>query len=92
MKFLVLKNEDIQKCTSSFEKEVLGGICTEIACTREVSGKSKNTYLVVNTDEPYAGQVADLIEAGEKRKGTWDHGDKTLREVMGIAECTATRF
>lgn len=45
-----------------------------------------NTYLVVNTDEPYAGIVADLIEQGEKKKGTWDHGQATLRQVMGIKE------
>ena len=45
------------------------------------SGKK---YLVVNIDEPYAGQVADLIEAEERRKGTWEHGNKSLREVMEI--------
>lgn len=47
------------------------------------SGKK---YLVVNVDESYAGQVADLIEAEERRKGTWEHGQKTMREVMGIAQ------
>lgn len=41
-------------------------------------------YLVVNIDEPYAGQVADLIEAEERRKGTWEYGEKNMREVMGI--------
>ena len=45
-----------------------------------------NTYLVVNADEPYAGRVADIIEACERAKGTWDHGDHSLREVMDIAE------
>ncbi len=43
-------------------------------------------YLVVNVDEPYAGQVADLIEAEERRKGTWEHGNKTMREIMGILD------
>ena len=45
-----------------------------------------NTYLVVNADEPYAGRVADIVEACERAKGTWDHGDHSLREVMDIAE------
>ena len=45
------------------------------------SGKS---YLVVNTDEPYSGKVADLIEAEERKKGTWEHGEKSCREVMKI--------
>ena len=44
-----------------------------------------NTYLVVNTDEPYAGRVADMIETCERTKGTWDHADQSLREVMGIS-------
>jgi hypothetical protein len=53
---------------------------------RRTDGKdiTGHTYLIVNTDEPYAGEVADLIEAGERAKGTWDHGDKNLRQVMGI--------
>ncbi len=45
---------------------------------------SENCYLVVNIDEPYAGIVADLIEIEERRKGTWEHGDKTMREVSGM--------
>lgn len=31
-----------------------------------------NTYLVVNTDEPYAEQVFELIRDNETAKGTWD--------------------
>lgn len=45
---------------------------------------SDKKYLVINVDEPYAGQVAVLIETEERRKGTWEHGNKTMREVMGI--------
>jgi len=40
-------------------------------------------YMVVNIDEPYAGLVADMIENNERLKGTWEHGDRTMREVMG---------
>ncbi len=39
------------------------------------SGKilpSDNKYLIVNTDEPYAEQVFDLIKHHELEKGTWD--------------------
>ena len=50
---------------------------------KDISG---NSYLVVNVDEPYAGEVADMIEKHERSKGTWEHGDKSLREVMNIKE------
>lgn len=45
---------------------------------------SNEKYLVVNVDEPYAGTVADLIEFYERKKGTWEHGDKSIREIIGI--------
>jgi len=42
-------------------------------------------YLIVNTKEPYAGLVADLIESEERCKNTWEHGeDKSMRSIMGI--------
>ena len=44
----------------------------------------EKSYLVVNVDEQYAGKVADLIEQEERQKGTWDHGEKSCREVMSI--------
>ncbi|MEN6349318.1 MAG: hypothetical protein ABFD08_07995 [Syntrophomonas sp.] len=47
-------------------------------------GKSLYNYLVVNTDESYAGEVADHIEAHERAKGTWEH-DGSLREFIGIS-------
>lgn len=48
---------------------------------KDISG---NTYLVINTDEPYAGEIADIIELNERKSGRWEHGEKSLREVMGI--------
>ena len=38
---------------------------------------SNEKYLLVNINEPYAGIVADLIEAEERRCGTWEYGNKT---------------
>lgn len=84
LKYLVLKNEDMSRYLSQWAS---GGIyywAEQIARARLDEGKGLNTYLVVNTDEPYAGEVADLIEAHERAKGTWDHGVQSLREVMGI--------
>lgn len=87
MKFLVLKNEDIEKYTGNLFKAALSKAINSIRQGRSLEDKSTdNTYLVINVDEPYAGIVADLIESEEKRKGTWDHGEKSMREVIGIEE------
>lgn len=87
MKYLVLKNEDIERYTGNLSKAAINKACTLIKNGRMLDNKPvNNCYLVVNTDELYAGRVADIIETGEKAKGTWDHGDKTLREVMGISQ------
>lgn len=48
-------------------------------------GNSNNKYLVINIDEPYAKEIADRIELEERRKGTWEHGNKTMCEIMGIS-------
>ena len=45
---------------------------------------SKNKYLVLNTDEPYAPQVFELIKKHEKEKGTWDAPDNFEEFVKKI--------
>ncbi len=37
--------------------------------------QSKNKYLVVNVDEPYAEEIFNLIRWAEIKKGTWDRPD-----------------
>lgn len=84
-KFIVIKKEDLLRINSVFKLAMLDNDLKDIQASREAEGKNPcPKYLVVNIDEPYAGRVADLIEAEERRKGTWDHGNKSLREVMGI--------
>ena len=40
-----------------------------------IPSKSKNKYLIVNVDEPYAEEVFKIIRDSEKAKGTWDAPD-----------------
>lgn len=85
MKYSVIKNEEIGLYLSPYQKECLSTIWDSIHRGRFNTGKSPvNYYLIVNIDEPYAGEVADLIEYHERAKGTYDHLG-TLREYMGIA-------
>ncbi|WP_163854603.1 hypothetical protein [Paenibacillus elgii] len=66
-KFSVFKNEDIEQLTHH-EKVTLGHIAESIEHNRQMSGKNpRNTYLVINTDEPYADEVIEIM----KRYGHW---------------------
>lgn len=63
---IVIKIEDIQKYLS--EKEQAEFICQveQIAHSRIGEGKSLNSYLIVNHDEPYSGEVESIIARHEE--------------------------
>ena len=66
-KFIVLKNADAEKYLTDEEFKILRSLQKKILTGRMSDGKMQNnTYYVVNTDEPYAMQVRDLILRGEK--------------------------
>ena len=66
-KFIVLKNEDAERYLTDEEFKILRSLQKKILTGRMSDGKMQNnTYYVVNTDEPYAMQVRDLILKGEK--------------------------
>lgn len=66
-KFSVFKNEDVEQLTLG-EKVALGHIAESIEDNRRAEGKNpRNTYLVINTDEPYADEVIAIL----KRNGHW---------------------
>lgn len=65
-KFIVLKNADAEKYLTDEEFKALRKLQKKILTGRMSDGKMQNnTYYVVNTDEPYAKQVRDLILKGE---------------------------
>jgi len=66
-KFLVLKREDLDKLSPEL-KAMINHICLQYDRIRAREGKSVNRYYVVNQDEPYAEEVANLIAAGEAAK------------------------
>ena len=66
-KFIVLKKSDAERYLTDEEFKMLRSIQKKILTGRMSDGKMQNnTYYVVNTDEPYAMQVRDLILKGEK--------------------------
>lgn len=66
-KFIVLKKSDAERYLTAEEFKMLRSLQKKILTGRMSDGKMQNnTYYVVNTDEPYAIQVRDLILKGEK--------------------------
>ena len=66
-KFIVLKNADAERYLTDEEFKTLRDLQKKILTGRMSDGKlQNNTYYVVNTDEPYAKQVRDLILGGYK--------------------------
>jgi len=73
IKYLVLKWDDIDKYLSPQAKNSLLAICQEIDDKRLEEGKTPNSYVVVNEDEPYAETVWQLI------KEEWEAQDEPRR-------------
>ena len=66
-KFIVIKKNDAERYLTDEELKTLRNLQKKILTGRMSDGKMQNnTYYVVNTDEPYAMQVRDLILKGEK--------------------------
>ncbi|MFB5761141.1 hypothetical protein [Paenibacillus medicaginis] len=64
VKFTVIKNEDVEKYLDANDKSELSRILWKIQKWRDLHGKTVlNTYLVVNTDEPYAVEVMRIMQA-----------------------------
>ena len=67
-KFLVVKDEDIEKHLNSFDKKELSRLMGKIAKGRAMEGKNEdNFYLVINQDEPYAFKIKEIMQ----RHGHW---------------------
>ena len=66
-KFIVLKKNDAERYLTDEEFKVLRNLQKKILTGRMSDGKMQNnTYYVVNTDEPYAIKVRDLILRGKR--------------------------
>lgn len=61
MKYYVLKIEDIRNALPTEIKDTFTNILHSIGKYRQVLGKKKNYYLVVNIDEPYAVEIFTIM-------------------------------
>lgn len=66
---IVIKREDVMTLITADEAIVLANILQKIEDKRFEEGKKiRQSYYVVNHDEPYAQQVLDVIKSGEVKK------------------------
>lgn len=67
-KFIVIKREDTHNFLDRVQRDILDRMLKAIASGRRRNGKkADNEYLVINTDEPYAPEVIEIL----KRNGHW---------------------
>lgn len=68
MKFTVIKNDDLKTYLDDNDRNTFYHLIEDqIGYTKELEGKTEHTYLVINTDEPYADEVIEIL----KRHGHW---------------------
>ncbi|MNO23016.1 hypothetical protein D3C76_128080 [compost metagenome] len=66
----IMKTEEVDKYFSNSQKFELVGMFETIDAGRKADGKkpaSDNKYIVINTDEPYAQEIVEVL----KRHGHW---------------------
>ena len=64
----VFKHDDAVRYLNDKEKAEFNHLCNKVELSRKRDGKrGVNAYLIINVDEPYAAEVADIL----KRHGHW---------------------
>lgn len=66
-KFIVIKIDDAEEYLSIRGKATLSALLDVIQLRQKEDGKKLNKYLVINTDEPYADEVVNIL----KKHGHW---------------------
>lgn len=86
-KYYVLKIADMALYLAPDERSAIFTAMERISLGREKDGKGANTYLVVNTDEPYAGQVAQIMKSHGHFTPGGDIVVKTSKESVAEEYC-----
>lgn len=63
----VIKNADIEKYLDKRDQAIFEDCVGQIQIGRAIEGRGNSKYIVINTDEPYIGEVVEIL----KRNGHW---------------------
>ncbi|MCP1528544.1 hypothetical protein [Bacillus pumilus] len=73
MKYVVLKQSEIDLYATDAQKRHLYALQVEIMLNRTIQGKRPvNYHVVINRDEPYFSDVMKLVESNEKESDNHD--------------------
>ncbi|MFF2413469.1 hypothetical protein [Bacillus safensis] len=73
MKYVVLKQSEIDLYATDEQQRHLYEMQVEIMLNRTIQGKRPvNGYVVINRDEPYFPDVMQIVEANEKESDNYD--------------------
>ncbi|MCY7865932.1 hypothetical protein P8918_13095 [Bacillus spizizenii] len=62
-KFTVIKDEDLDTYLDDNDRNTFYHLVEDkIGYVKEQEGKKENIYLVINTDEPYADEVIEIMK------------------------------
>lgn len=76
-KYLVVKRDDIEYLLDEDDTAELKRMLADIDRQRHAIGKKDNAYLVINIDEPYAPEVARIME----EHGHYAHGRESAEDI-----------
>ncbi|MGO4786998.1 hypothetical protein AB4124_06165 [Paenibacillus sp. 2KB_20] len=80
-KYAVVKIADIDTLLLEVDRKKMYQLLNIINDERELLGKGINSYIVVNTDEPYATEIVEIL----KRNGHWGTERNELPEGLTIS-------
>jgi len=84
-KYAVAKIEDIDELLNDESRQTMYRLLNNITEKRESAGKKNNSYIVVNTDEPYAHEIVNIL----KKNGHWGPGHNILQQPIGVNQLVA---
>ncbi|MCY8943993.1 hypothetical protein [Bacillus atrophaeus] len=67
-KYIVLKIEEAKKHLNSHDQFLLRSLMDQVNVGREAEGKTPNSYIVINKDEPHISEITDIM----KKHGHWE--------------------
>lgn len=84
----VIKDIDIEKYLDKTDQAVFQVCVDQIKIGRALEGRGNNKYIVINTDEIYANEVAEIM----RENGHWEGALPAARNIFEVIEEKQKRY